>query len=511
MRLRASTLPGILLRRGLQLSVLAFVAYAAMGGMWRNFKVAHNSARLVGLMEGDSWATAYATNEDALSVWGEEPYRASFDFLGMPWAATVFGVETADPILAGAHVLSTGALVPGLLLAALGPLVLAFFLGKVFCSHLCPMRLAFELGQIVRGGLLRLRVPLPRFRSSWRLGGWVLVGGLLATVLSSTAVWLLVLPYVNLVAGLFLLLSTGTAAGLLTVVVGWWLVDVLVAPGLFCHTLCPQGALLEQVGRWSWLRLRKRPVPPCPTKCHVCAVVCPYGLSPRRGDHRPACDNCGQCVSACPEGKLYRRLHLPVLAAALAAMLWPAAAQAHHNKGLPHYGYFENYPQVPTQELIVVDGRWELGATVFNFQGYERHDSDAPNDVKFFVYLYDLQADQSYDGPVEFELVLDGETVATFTRETVDEELIYSTRETLPRTGDYVLRAHITDPSRPGTAELPFFVDLQEDAVPWGWILALVLPLVPLLGLAVLGRTRKGRARWMRDRAAVAPPPEVQW
>lgn len=508
MRFRGSTLPGRLLRRSLQLGVFAFVIYAAMGGVWRNYKVAHNSARLVSLMEGERWGQAYALNEDGLSLLGE-PYRASFEFLGMPWSATIFGVETADPILVAAHVAATGELVPGLLAAGACTLLVAFLLGKVFCSHLCPMRLAFELGQVVRGGLLRLKIPLPQVRSSWRMGGWVLLGGLLATALSSTAVWFFVLPYLNLVAGLFLLITTGATAGLLTVVLGWWLADVLVAPGFFCHNLCPQGFLLEQVGRLSWLRLRKRADPPCPTKCHVCAMVCPYGLSPRRGDHRPACDNCGRCVSACPERKLARRLHLPVIAAVWLAVLWPGVAEAHHNKGLPHYGYFDNYPQVPTQEQIVVDGRWEMGATIFNFQGYERRDASAPNDVKLFVYLYDLESDQSYAGPVDFELKIDGETVAQFSREHVDEELIYSTRETLPRTGDYELVAHVRAPERPGEVRLEFFIDLEEDEISWGLILALVLPLVPLFGLALLGRTRKGRVSWMRDRSSIAPPREA--
>lgn len=510
MKVRLSSLPWILLRRALQLGVLAFVVYAAMGGLWRNYKVAHNSARLVGLMEGEHWARAYALNEEALSTMGE-PYEASLDFLGMPWAATVYGVQTADPVLVASHLVSTGELVPALLQAAALTLLVALLLGKVFCSHLCPMRLAFELGQIVRGGLLRMRIPLPHVRISSRLGGWVLLGGLVGAAVSSTAIWMLVLPYVNLVAGIFLLVTSGVTGGLLTVVLGWWLADILVAPGLFCHNLCPTGFLLEQVGRWSPLRLRKRSDPPCPGKCHVCAMVCPYGLSPRRGDHRPACDNCGQCVSACPERKLSRRLHLPVIAAAVLATLWPQDAAAHHNKGLPHYGYYENYPQVPTQEQIVVDGRWEMGATIFNFQGYERRDASAPNDVKFFVYLYDLETDESYEGPVDFELVIDGESVAQFSREEVDEELIYSTRETLPRTGDYELVAHVRDPARPATVRLGFFIDLEEDAISWGLILAIVLPLLPLFGLALLGRTRRAKASWLKDRNLAAPPQEAQW
>ena len=58
---------GQIARRALQLSVFAFVIYSAMGGAWRNYKVAHNHRRLVTLMEGEFWGTLYGLNEDVLS------------------------------------------------------------------------------------------------------------------------------------------------------------------------------------------------------------------------------------------------------------------------------------------------------------------------------------------------------------------------------------------------------------------------------------------------------------
>lgn len=505
--------PAALLRRSLQFGVLLFIAYCALGGIWRNYKVAHNSSRLVGLMHGDRWAEAYAGNEAMLKLWGE-PYAASLDFLGMPWAATVFGVQTADPILVLSTMLSSRTLIPGLVLSGMVAVVLAIVLGKVFCSHLCPMRLLFEFGQLIRGGLLWLGAPLPHLRSEVRLGGWVLLGGLLASLSVGLSVWFVLLPYLSVAAAIFMGITAATSAGLLIVPGALWVFDLLFAPGMFCRNLCPQGALLEQLGRFSLLRLVKDPARPCPTPCRACSMTCPYGLSPRDQTHRPMCDNCGRCIPRCPTAVLSRRVHLPILragagagagagtgaaAAALAfALLVPLTAAAHHNKGLPHYGYFENYPQVPTDEVIAIDERWEIGATIFNFQGYERKDADTPNDVKFFVYLYDLEANEAYIGPVTFDIVLDGEVVSTFTRESVDEEVVYSTRETLPETGDYELVAHI-----PGSDIHPvveFYVDLDEGGVSWGLVLGLTLPLLPLLGLVLVGRSRKGRSELMRDR-----------
>ncbi|MEZ4468908.1 MAG: 4Fe-4S binding protein [bacterium] len=171
---------GQVVRRCTQLGVVAFVLWGALDVAWRNYKVAHNHPRLVALMEGDFWGQAYALNESLLGLWGE-PYRASLDFLGLPWAATVGGVRTADPLLVLGYSFHNQVLDPHLLLGLLVPFAVAFLLGKVFCSHLCPMRLAFEVGQWI-GGLLYLGVPVLAWQAPARLGGFVLLGGMLATL-----------------------------------------------------------------------------------------------------------------------------------------------------------------------------------------------------------------------------------------------------------------------------------------------------------------------------------------
>lgn len=478
-----------MLRRVLQAGVILFVVYTAFGGAWRNFKMAHNQGRLVGLMEGDVAAFFYELNEDALSLLGE-PAEASLMFLGFPWASRFFGLEGADPILVAAHAVSTGSVPVDLLAGLLVPLWVAFLFGKAFCSHLCPMRSLFELGQRARAGLVRLGLPLrePR-RHEARFGGWVLLGGLVATAFAGTAVWLFILPYVSFAAGVFLLVTTSAATGLLAVVGFWLLVDVLIAPGWWCHNACPTGWLLEQMGRVSLLQLVNRGQEPCPSGCNVCERACPYTLSPKHDAHRPACDNCGTCVTACPQRRLVRRL--VVLPAVLLAFAIPGTASAHHNKGLPHYGYFDNYPQVPTEEYIAIDGRWEIGATFFNFQGYDRRNADTPNDVKIFLYLYDLEADAAYRGALDVDIRYDGRVVAHFDRLEVDEEAVYSTRETLPASGDYELVALVDGRE----VVLPFHVELASDQVDWWLIGGIGGPVLLLFLLALHGRRRRRRKK----------------
>jgi len=487
-----------LVRRLVQIGVFAFVVYTGLGAAWRNYKVAQNYSRMVALEEGETWATLYRLNEKALSKLGE-PYKASLDFLGMPWASTVLGVNAADPIMVAAHGVKTRSVSLSMLALMALPLLLAVVLGKVFCSYLCPMRFLFELSQMVRRGLERVGVFLPEVRNDDRYGGWVLVGGLGATLTASTAVWLFILPYVSLSASVFLYVSTGTVTVLLVSVVVWLAIDLFFAPGYFCYNLCPTGFLLEQAGRWSLLSLRNTKSEPCPDGCFICEDKCPYALSPKERSHTPACDNCGQCATVCPQSRLKRRLHLPVIAGiVLAVLALPSAASAHHNKGLPHYGYFENYPQVPTNEYVAVHGRWEIGATIFNFQGYaDRKSSDTPNDVKIFCYLYDLKAKKQYLGPISFKIVIGDETVSEFDRTKVDEEAVYSTRETLPRTGTYKLVAYLDGKQ---VATLEFYVKIGDGGINWLLVIGLALPVLLLFGLAVIGRKQRFRKKQRRHR-----------
>ncbi|MCP4903589.1 MAG: 4Fe-4S binding protein [bacterium] len=482
-----------ILRRATQCAVLFFIAFTAFGGLYRNYKMAHGQQRLVTLMEGPVWGALYGLYEKMLSVFGD-PFEASDLLLGFPWSGRLFGLETVDPLLT-ASLAVRGIIPPSSLFLGLAiPVGIAFVFGKFFCSHLCPARLLFELGESVRRGLTRLGLELPEWSSPLRLGGWVLLGGLLATTFSSAAVWLLILPYASLGVGVHLWVAGGAPTVFFCVLVFWLAIDVLLAPGLFCKNLCPTGSLLEQFARFSRLRITKRiDASPCPNGCHVCKETCPYSLLPKDEMHDPSCDACGRCVEACPRERLQRRLMFPIVG--LLAIAWlPGVADAHHNKGMPHYGYFENYAQVPSEEYLTIQGRWEMGATLFNFQGLDRRTADTPNDVKIYISLFDVEAGSGWEGLVDFSILHEGEPIAEFTREKVDEESVYSTRETIPESGDYELIARV-DGDR---ISLPFHVDLAGEGLRWGPILVLSLFGLGLFGLALFGRTRRRSGRGHR-------------
>ncbi|MCB9765217.1 MAG: hypothetical protein H6739_35915 [Alphaproteobacteria bacterium] len=182
------------------------------------------------------------------------------------------------------------------------------------------------------------------------------------------------------------------------------------------------------------------------------------------------------------------------LALGLSLLSGPAAA--HHNKGLPHYGYFENYPQVPTDDYIRIDGKWEVGGVLFNFQGLEsRETSDTPNDIKFYVYAYDLDAKATVRAPIDFTILKDGEVITRFQRLEPDQEGVYITRETLPSSGDYVLQYDFEDRGQDVTLTLPFHVDLAADAINWPLLGGMGLGVAVVFGLALSGRRRRHAPR----------------
>ena len=494
-------------RKTVQLLALLFIVYASLSMYWRNYKVAHNQARIVGLLRGEFWGQMYQWNEDALSVFGD-PEAVSDGFLGGPWAARVAGLPLTDPWSVAA--VGLGGHMPPLsmLLGALVPLLLAALLGKVFCSWLCPARLLFEITGAVRLGLLRIGIPLPSLLLP-RVGGYVAVAGLAFAAVAGAGIFHLVLPYLVVSASIHQLVlagAVGTIAVWLAMLVA---IELLVAPGQICRSLCPTGALLEQVGRASVLRV-VRTKDGCPTSCDLCRRACPYGLFPARGDHDPGCDTCGRCTPVCPDGRLEHLVQLPrrkkpaakapPVAATLglvlaAAVLLPSDVAAHHNKGLPHYGYFENYPQVPTEEFIRYDGRWEFGATLFNFQGLKRETSDTPNDVRIFAYVYDLKKDEAYEGALEMGVELDGEVIETFGRMAPDEETVYRTRVTMPESAIYHLRFAFTVDGEDVLLRLPVRVDLAADRVNWTLVGGMLAALAILFGLALAGRKKKHTPR----------------
>lgn len=255
-----------------------------------------------------------------------------------------------DPLVAFVNALAGHALYRGLLLS-LVILIPTLFLGRFFCGWICPMgTLQHFVGNLPseakRG---KQRIESNRYKR-WQTGKYVvLIAGLVAACFGSAAIgWLD--PFSLLVRsfGLSLLPAFNSAVRAILsplehshiafikatgetlhtilqftvldfrqphfaqgLILGVLFIAILVASlritRLWCRSICPLGALLGAVSRWSVLGLHKDPTA-C-DKCNRCLLNCQGGDDPIGGVpwRKAECLMCMNCVGACPHGSLQFR------------------------------------------------------------------------------------------------------------------------------------------------------------------------------------------------------------
>ncbi len=161
----------------------------------------------------------------------------------------------------------------------------------------------------------------------------------------------------------------------------------------------------------------------------------------------------------------------PVIAL-LATLLFAPAAEAHHFKGLPHFSYFENYPQVPQEEFLGQAGDYEYSLVLYDFQGLKKEDAYQPDDARLYLIIFNLRENRVYNGPIAVEILDRGAPIDSLEIEAPQEESVYSLQRTLPSTGRYSLAVtHLEGP--PTRAVIPFRLSSQKTL--WGkWVIGIL-------------------------------------
>ncbi len=252
-----------------------------------------------------------------------------------------------DPLVAVTNAIATHALYRGLLWS-LVILLPTLFLGRFFCGWICPMgTLQHFVGNMhseaKRG---RQRIESNRYKRWQTVKYVVLIAGLVAAFFGSMvigtldpfsllvrSIGLALLPAFNFATRSVLvpmehshiaaIRTTGESlhsilqATILdfrqahfaqSLVLGLLFLIILFASmrvtRFWCRAICPLGALLGAVSRWSILGLHKDPSA-C-DKCNRCLLNCQGGDDPIGGVpwRKSECLMCMNCVGSCPHGSL---------------------------------------------------------------------------------------------------------------------------------------------------------------------------------------------------------------
>jgi polyferredoxin len=270
-------------------------------------------------------------------------FRATQGDLRLPYPVSIF--LEADPLAAAANALASGALYRGLLWS-LVIIVPTLLLGRFFCGWICPLGtlnhwVSSFKSEKKRGARLIESNRYKRWQA-WKY--YLLIGVLASAVLGSgIAGWLdpISLTVRSLAMSVLPALNYGVRAALdplaksdstilryASIGIVYLLKDTVLSfkqpqfqQGFFlgliflavlamntritrfwCRALCPLGALLGVLSRWSILGLEKRPAQ-C-GDCNRCLLHCQGGDDPIPGApwRKAECHLCMNCVAECPEG-----------------------------------------------------------------------------------------------------------------------------------------------------------------------------------------------------------------
>jgi polyferredoxin len=208
-------------------------------------------------------------------------------------------------------------------------LLISLLLRKSFCSWLCPIGTVSEA---------LWRAGRSTFRKNWRLPRWadiplrglkyLLLGLFLYAVggMSAAAIRAFLDGPYGVIADVKMLNFFRYLSVTAAVVLGALAILSIFIQNFWCRYLCPYGALLGLLGRFSPVRIRRYP-DPC-IDCAKCAQACPAWLPVDRlmTVRSPECTGCYECVTACPaagalEMTVAGRRRLPAWAMAAAIAL----------------------------------------------------------------------------------------------------------------------------------------------------------------------------------------------
>jgi MauM/NapG family ferredoxin protein len=229
-----------------------------------------------------------------------------------------------DPLVALSTVLSTHKLY-GELLLSLITVVLTLLLGRVFCGWACPMGALNQfVGWLFNVRSLRERIELNRYKPIYAVKYYVLIFMLALALFGSVQIgWLDPICLLHRSMATYILPAINSALHVVYVRQHEhhfaWLIGIifivvlglnLYIPRFFCRVICPLGALLGILSRFSIWRI-ERNEGKC-TQCSMCLKSCEGASDPDKQLRKAECMVCFNCLEDCPHGALSFSLLPPV-------------------------------------------------------------------------------------------------------------------------------------------------------------------------------------------------------
>lgn len=188
------------------------------------------------------------------------------------------------------------------LIGMLIPVAIALFLGRVFCSWVCPVTFFLEIFDRARKFLSGRKYLQNRLLVAKNVLWYTLIAEIIISMVIGAPLFVFLSPPGLIGREIMMVVFFKSLAleGALLLLI---LMLELLTRRFFCRSFCPLGGLLAFLGRKRSLQLQNRP-DNC-TTCGLCSRTCPMGLAPNLGEGQsPYCWNCGECIDCCEHDAL---------------------------------------------------------------------------------------------------------------------------------------------------------------------------------------------------------------
>jgi ferredoxin-type protein NapH len=177
------------------------------------------------------------------------------------------------------------------------PVTLAFLLGRVFCSWICPVTFFLELFDRFRKIVTRRKFLANKLVVAKNVLWFTLIAELLLSMIIGAPLFVFLSPPRLIGREIMMAVFFRTLAleGVLLVLI---VILELLTRRCFCRSFCPLGGLLACIGQKR--KLRVVTITDNCIDCGICIKSCPMGLRPRDGEAFSAyCWNCAECIDHC--------------------------------------------------------------------------------------------------------------------------------------------------------------------------------------------------------------------
>ncbi len=295
-----------LLRRMVQLSVIVFLMILPILALYAMI-VEHRMQRMIDVQYQGPWLVAFKGIDAFFSRYDQSTTMGLIGQVkGSIWAVDIFGLRLSDPLAFLSHLFAAKSFDAVLFVSIIIPIGLTMFLGRFFCSWICPMNTFLELNNTFRGLLKSLRFVPHNVTLDRRYKYWFLGMILMAALISGISLLPMIYPPIVLSREIFYYLFYGGFGVGIFFILSIAVVELSLSERMWCRYLCPGGALWSLVGSKKILNI-ERDRETC-TDCHECDINCEFSLEPMKDKFGRECSNCGECISVCPEDSLSWKL-----------------------------------------------------------------------------------------------------------------------------------------------------------------------------------------------------------